>query len=184
MSVTVRAYEPRDKQAVRDICDATSTVGSKREELLLLYCDYYIEMEPQNAFVLVNERDEAVGYVICAADLRKHKRLYKEHYIKRLSAMNRASAAHKRAALLHSSLFYRNYPAHLHIDILKEYTTHGYGRLLMDALCEKLRSSGVRGVMLGCGENNKNAHKFYERYGFTLISKAAGTYFYGLKLTV
>ena len=75
-----------------------------------------------------------------------------------------------------------DYPAHLHIDLLPEYQHMGLGRKLMDALCDKLRSKNVKGVMLTVWSNNHNAIKFYEKYGYKHIETKETTLAYGLKL--
>ena len=48
--IGIRPYQQKDKQAVRGICIATSGLPVKtqrqKELLLLQYCDYYLEQEP------------------------------------------------------------------------------------------------------------------------------------------
>ena len=51
--------------------------------LLTVFCHYYIEQEPQHCFVAVNEEDEAVGYVLCAADFMTWEEKFTELYMKK-----------------------------------------------------------------------------------------------------
>ena len=72
--------------------------------------------------------------------------------------------------------FSGRYPAHLHIDLLDDYTGKGSGSLLMKAQLENLTAKKVPGVMLIVGSGNKKAIRFYRRHGFrTLISLFGGT---------
>ena len=62
--------------------------------------------------------------------------------------------------------FYPEYPAHIHIDILEEYTGNGVGSKLMQALFEvlKRRKKYLVYVFL-VDTNNKRAVRFYEKNG-------------------
>ena len=72
------------------------------------------------------------------------------------------------AELLHSDFpdLLKEYPAHLHIDILPEYQRMGFGKNLMEAFCEKLRHDEVGGVHLIMAGDNVEAEKFYGKVGF------------------
>ena len=58
------------------------------------------------------------------------------------------------------------YPAHLHIDLLPRAQRQGWGRRLINALCEALAERGVPGVHLQYDAANVNAGAFYQRLGF------------------
>jgi GNAT superfamily N-acetyltransferase len=63
------------------------------------------------------------------------------------------------------------YPAHLHIDLLPQGRGHGWGRLLIDELCDRLASAGATGVHLTVASSNLNAIGFYERLGFETVAR-------------
>jgi GNAT superfamily N-acetyltransferase len=65
----------------------------------------------------------------------------------------------------------KDYPAHLHIDLLPSLQGKGCGRLLMNSLCEELSRQGVPGVHLGVGFNNPGAIAFYQKTGFTALEE-------------
>lgn len=169
MPVSVRNYAEKDRQLVRNICIETSDMDKstpqKREFILSLYCDYYIDNEPYNCFVAVNENDEAVGYIICGENFDCFKKLTKEKYLKKakISSFERILAA---GDIFITQLYRKEYPAHLHIDILPEYQRQGVGHLLMNALVENLKSKNIRGVMLCVGTKNIKGMSFYKKYGF------------------
>ena len=63
-------------------------------------------------------------------------------------------------------LLMRDYPAHLHIDILPEFQGKGYGRTLMTTFLGRLRDQGVKGVHLNMAKYNVRAGLFYQKMGF------------------
>ncbi len=183
--MTIRPYQPKDRDAVRFVClnsEGLNTAPADENEFVLAtFCDYYIEKEPQNCFVAVDETDRAIGYVICAADYDRFVPVLKSEYIARLSpenpyynaAIHSADGEEKHKA---------DYPAHLHINILPEYQRQGLGHRLIDRLCEHLRKKGIPGVMLCVGALNKTGIGFYRKYGFTLLETLPGDLAFGIKL--
>ncbi len=63
----------------------------------------------------------------------------------------------------------KNYPAHLHIDLLPSLQGKGLGRVLMNNLCEELIRRKVKGLHLGVGKDNTGAIAFYQKTGFDII---------------
>ncbi len=181
----IRPYAPRDRARLREICLATAPPrvyedAKLREWILLMYSDYYAECEPETCFVAVDDADTAVGYVISAPDWRQYRRQFLP-YLPRVWRCSRKAAKNW---LFHpvEGVFAKEYPAHLHIDILPEYQRLGLGHQLMDALAAALRERGVPGVALGCGSGNTKGNAFYEKYGFTRLGETRGTILWGLKL--
>ena len=71
--MTIRPYNKKDYRYVQDICIATSALADEdtpvnRAFLTALYCDYYVDYQPEVCFVAVDDDDIPVGYVLCAAD--------------------------------------------------------------------------------------------------------------------
>jgi ribosomal protein S18 acetylase RimI-like enzyme len=54
----------------------------------------------------------------------------------------------------------------------------GIGKKIMDAAEEDLRQRGFSYVTLNVGKENLNAHRFYERLGYTAIAEEAGDWSY------
>lgn len=180
----IRMYEPKDFERVRMICQETddSFAAEEREVLWCLFCDYYVEQEPEHTTVLANDADEAVGYLMIAADWETYKRIYRELYIPRLQQLNRRQTQEKEHNLDALPELWVEYPAHMHIDILPQFQSQGWGARLMDAGCEQLRNLGCPGLMLGVDAANTGAIRFYERYGFLALRRSPGAILYGLKL--
>jgi GNAT superfamily N-acetyltransferase len=68
--------------------------------------------------------------------------------------------------------WFKDYPAHLHIDLLSSLQGKGLGRRLINRLCEELVRLGVPGVHLGVGAKNTGAIAFYRGTGFTVLQEA------------
>lgn len=63
------------------------------------------------------------------------------------------------------------------IYLLPEAVHRGYGRMLMQAVLTELKKMGYQKVYLWVLEENENARRFYERFGFTTSGKScADTY--------
>ena len=177
----IRAYEPRDKEALRNICSKTAPsfdTDKKRDALFAAYLDYYIDSEGEYCFVAVNEADIPIGYVISAPDYDRYNARF---FSKELPYSGKLFRSDPRIwlSLKATAIFVRKlkkrYPAHLHIDILPEGQRMGIGTALVDRLREKLRSEGIPGVFLICGAKNEKGVNFYRKYGFKEIKKLPGS---------
>lgn len=74
------------------------------------------------------------------------------------------------------------FPGHIHIDILPEGQGAGWGRRLMDAFCDRLRSLGCPGFHLGVGARNQAGVAFYRRYGMEELEAPAWGFVFGKRL--
>lgn len=61
---------------------------------------------------------------------------------------------------------YSNYGEVVSIYFLPEYIGKGYGKKLLDKVMEELNHLGFEYVLLWVLEDNMQARKFYEKYGF------------------
>lgn len=175
----VRPYAQRDKERVRQIClknaDCLYAPEDTKQYILLMYCDYYIEQEPENCFVAVDANDNAVGYIICAENYEKYEKAFRELYLPRADAINLKRFVEARLDLLSHSMFKSLYPAHFHIDIDGEHQREGLGSQLVSALRSHLKSKNIGGMMMVCGADNQQAISFYKKNGFkTLLTTKVG----------
>lgn len=184
--MNIRPYEKKDKEDVHFIC-LNSEGHCKSSERginfsLAVYCDYYLEKEPENCFVAAEENDKAIGYIICSEDFDVFKKRFVAEYytrIKKWEFRRRKSAL--RSIIPHEK-YKDEYPAHLHIDILPEYQRMGLGHKMTDVLLAHLRGKGIKGIMLTTWIKNMKGRGFYDKYGFTLLEETKSCAVYGLKL--
>ncbi len=180
----IRKYEKSDFENVRYICLNSDGGGLDKELeecILHLFCDYYIENEPNNCFVLSDE-GKAVGYVICAESFDEFKPVYYGKYVPLVKGMSEDKFAWANEAYAMHEMFKETYPAHLHIDILPEYQRSGWGGKLINALLNHLKCKGIKGVMLSAGADNKNAGKFYRKHGFEELGTYSTDIAFGIKI--
>jgi ribosomal protein S18 acetylase RimI-like enzyme len=75
---------------------------------------------------------------------------------------------------------YKEYPAHLHINIMPGYQRMGIGKKLIDMFLENMVSKGVVGVHLGTSNYNLKALPFYKKNGFNVIFERANQFWPGI----
>ncbi len=181
----IKHYEEKYKEDVRFVClnsNGPCKLKERQQHLILTtYCDYFIEKEGHNCFVAVDENDRAVGYILCAENYDNFKKIFNKEYLTRFRKTEVIFRITSRLSSFVQSVYKKEYPAHMHIDILPEYQRMGLGHKLVDALCEHLKSKGVKGVCLTMWSGNKKGGNFYKKYGFTLISKWVATDVFALK---
>lgn len=182
--LSIRKYEPKDFEGVRFTClnsEGEEIKGNFGEFVLNTFCDYYIEKEPENCFVLDCD-GKAVGYIICTEDYDRYKEIFDREYLPLNKNLGDDLYKWAEESTILQNKHKADYPAHLHIDILPEFHRQGWGGKLLNALFAHLRSKGVKGVMLTTGTDNINAGNFYKKYGFTQIEIHNTDVAYGIKL--
>lgn len=167
-----------------DTADPSLTDTPKKEKILLeLYCRYYIDHASDFCFVLYDEVLGCVaGYVLCAPDHQTYFHTFCRENARKIA---RLSPLQGLQAVLGASAyraFARQYPAHLHIDLLEPYTHCGFGTKLMQALFARLKASGVPGVCLSVSAANTRAVAFYKKMGFAVLQSHPGGFVMGKEL--
>lgn len=176
--ITIRKYKPEDKIELQKICIETSRLPvetqAQRDFLLLLYNDYYTEVEPDNCIVAADENDIPVGYIICAQNFNSYAKTFSRFYLPEIKEIGMSFYIQAVMEMAGHSLYAKKYPAHLHIDILDKCQGQGVGTKLITAMKDNLKSKGVRRLMLSCGADNTGAIRFYKRNGFEVLSTMFG----------
>ena len=147
-------------------------------------------MAPDTCFVLDDGTGRAVGYCVGVADTTAFAQRWREEFAPLVDPaviprpkvrtddplMEKDDIKGFREAVYkaHCSTLQpwpqslEEYPAHLHIDLLPEFQRKGYGKALISAFSEAVKSRGAKGVHLNMVEHNSNGRAFYERVGFRL----------------
>lgn len=175
----IRPLRITDTAAVEYVCRVTAGSYCAREPvksdvIAKMYSTYYARECCDTSFVLADDEDIAVGYVMCEPDYRRYGKLFRRIDVKNIYGINKKSAFD--AWLMPFPYFFmgRKYPAHLHIDILPQYQGQGYGAQMMNIMLSNLKEKNVRGIMLMADKNNHGAIRFYERLGFKLLFEKWG----------
>jgi ribosomal protein S18 acetylase RimI-like enzyme len=150
----------------------------------------YVNVTPETCFVLDDGNGRVVGYCIGVADTISFAQRWRDEFVPLVDPalvprpevrcddplMEKNDTKSFRAAVYAAScsmlqdfpVTLQTYPAHMHIDIIPEYQKRGYGKALINAFFEAVRSRGAKGVHLDMVEHNVNARAFYERIGFQI----------------
>ena len=179
----IRPYHPNDRGQTEHICIATAGVGfhetpARTKGVLTAFCRYYLSHSPDTCFVAATEDDTAIGYVLCAPSFDQWANIFWKEAV----TVFPFGLLWGIGSILEALPYAGEYPAHLHINLLKPFRHKGLGRQLIHALEEKLRSQSCPGVMLCVGSSNQNAIRFYESCGFRALGQYPGSIVYGKKL--
>lgn len=184
--VTIRKYKENDAENVRFAClnaEGYNSITNEDTAKLVLntFCDYYIECEPENCFV-VDDDGRAVGFIISAESFEPYKKALDEVYCEKNKPLGEERYNWAKASTLTPQKFKDEYPAHFHINILPEYQRVGAGGKLLEALFEHYKAKDVKGVMLCCNAQNEVGLNFYKKYGFTVLEETEEDVAFGKKL--
>jgi len=181
----IRPYEPRDLDALYDVCVRTAADGDDLTDAIddpslpgHVYAAPYGVLEPSMAFVV--EDDEGVGgYVVGACDTAAFRDRCEAEWFPALRARYPAGSGDRAPdrgyiALIHDphrqdAAIVAEYPAHLHIDVLPRLQGLGLGRALIERFNAAAAAGGAPGVHLGVSATNERALAFYRRVGFETL---------------
>ncbi|GIF07993.1 GNAT family N-acetyltransferase [Actinoplanes siamensis] len=182
----IRPYRPSDKAAVYDICVRTADAGAdargkySTDDLMGdLFAGPYAYLEPDLAFVL-DDGGRAVGYVVGTSDTATFVKRHRAEWIPLIGDKYPVPPPPPRTPEQHMvALHYepehrivpelRDWPAHLHIDLLPAYQRRGFGRRLITELERAAARAGATGVFVGMLTANVRARGFYDRVGYTVL---------------
>jgi ribosomal protein S18 acetylase RimI-like enzyme len=184
-SVNVRAYQPADRGAVRDISFRTGFMGESAapfwghaESWADVWTSYYTDREPESLSVGTID-GRVVGYLAGCVDTAAMRptidQLFATAIRNHRLLVRRGTAGFLLRGLVdglrdrdgaRGEFIDSRWPAHLHIDLLPEARGIGLGAGLMARWLERLRELGVPGCHLATLAENDRAVAFFERSGF------------------
>lgn len=192
ITVVIRPYDPRDREAIRRICCETADRGQPvehffgdREIFADLVTRYYTDDEPRSVWV-AEYQGQAVGYLAGCTDSRRYWRVMTWSVIPRalVKALQRGSLwSHQVGAMLAAGFktwlrggFQRDvpfaaYPAHLHVNVQEGFRGQRVGHQLVERFLESVKAARLPGVHVAVSEENRSACQFFERLGFTMLSR-------------
>lgn len=182
---SIRPYEPKDLDALYDICLKTGDTGEDATHLyddpkLLghLYAAPYATLEPDLTFILEDSAG-VCGYILGALDSKAFYQRLENAWFPGLRERYPEPTGNPEAWTRDERLvkqFYKgdsdddallkDYPSHLHIDLLPRAQGSGNGRALMETFLEALKTKGSPAVHLGTSPQNVRAERFYKKMGF------------------
>lgn len=193
--VRIRNFTPADRDALRQLCSDTAFMGEPVEKFMEdreLFADwasaYYTDYEPRSIFLAEYDKG-LIGYIMGARREQDYEKvlwralapglILKSSGSFLLKHTTRVFFLNLAASFLRGEFkrpdFSKMYPAHLHINVDKNFRGLGAGSLLMNKLLGYLSSTGIKAVRLAT-LSRKAAH-FFEKSGFNLLYRERITYF-------
>ena len=181
----IRNAEPRDRDALYDVCLTCGDAGKDASGLLddaellgAVYVGPYLALEPATCLTL--DLDGAAGYALGTPDTRAFQQraerewwpALRERYPLDLPRreLDAALVAEIWAPPVAPDDVVEQWPAHLHIDLLERARGTGWGRRLMAELMTRLAEAGASGVHLMVASSNLDAIGFYRVLGFDTVA--------------
>ena len=175
---TIRPCRAEDLDALRDICEETSSIALTDENargfLLLTFCDGYVRFATGDSFVAVDGDGRPVGYIFCAADTRAFFRDFRRHILPEIRRLGPRYGVMARAVCFQQRVNSLIAPAHMHIDLTASARRQGVGTALIGTLKAHLAAKGVRRLVLSVSKKNVSAIRFYQKNGFRILIRAFG----------
>ena len=213
--LVIRKYSSRDRPAVRRICCETALMG---EPSAIFFDDdeifadaltvYFTDYEPESCFVAEYDNN-VVGYLLGAKDAGRMDKIFAGKITMPLfiKVLRRGALIRKKnvkflfrvfLSLVKGEfkmpVFSKDYPATLHINIIKECRTAGIGSKLINAYLDYLRALGIKGVHFATMSDK--AGQFFSKQNFQplfqgersyfryFLDKNVPVYIYGMRLSI
>lgn len=186
--MTIRPYQKKDFRFVEDICIAASKYADDDTPLnraiwCSMYCDYYLDNQPELCFVAVDEEDVPVGYVLGAADMDDYRDRMQDLYLPLVRKVSGGDYFRFVAETKVCERYIRDgYTAHLYLNAAEEHRDAELEAQLLFALENKLKEMFVEGLYIIAGQKDKEKREFLEKYGYEEIDYLTGAVVYGKKL--
>lgn len=181
----IRPGVAADEAALFDICLKTADIGNDASDLYsdprlpgIVWAVPYLHFDPDLVFVVANDQ-RALGYVLGVADTDTYNAWLHDVWWPKVridlegiapkTIRDREVFSYIDENEESTDPVPNGHPAHMHIDLLPEAQSGGWGRKLVDQLKTALRQRGAPGLHLGVHPENKAAIGFYEHIGFTRL---------------
>ena len=183
----IRPYHPDDLDELYRICVQTADNGEDATSMFRdprlpgqVYAAPYARFEPSLAFV-AHDAAGVGGYVVAALDSQAFERRLERDWWPALRAAHpepsqdlaEGLSAPEQSALhaIHHPWgapdeLTRDFPSHLHINLVPRLQGQGIGRQLIATVISALRSQGSHGLHLHVRQGNQRAAGFYRHVGF------------------
>jgi ribosomal protein S18 acetylase RimI-like enzyme len=191
--ISIRAYRPSDRDAVRKIAFDTADMGRSFEPLLddpELLADfltrYYTDFEPDSAWV-AESNGSVIAYLLGCIDTARYQsimfwRVLPAATVRAIATgtifwpqLWRLLSGLITRMILESFSFKqaaRHRGAHLHVHIRDGFRGRHIGDKLVSLFESKAQASGVKQICARVREDNARARAFFERLGYRPISSS------------
>ena len=198
MKFEIRPYHSTDLSSIYRICLLTGFNGGDVTPFLEdpdlvghLFAAPYAIFEPSLCFILTIDY-QPCGYILGTRDSSRFNDTCEKKWFPELR--KRYSLPHDEKDTIEAnflrylhckqmpSKWAKDYPAHLHIDLLPIAQRKGYGSKLIKVFLNQLNCLNVKGVHLIVSKKNQNAIGFYKKVGFLELNEMGESIVFGQNL--
>ncbi len=194
LETIIRPYGRKDQEIVRHICCETALVGNPidpvfndREIFADLIVKYYLQKEPENAFVVESESG-VVGYLIGSTHSNSDFGIVKfglhavsKILVKAISGKYKNSPQNaefiKRIFRGGLSPKHPKNAAHLHINILPDFRNQGFGTEMLKRFYAQAQDAGLNCVYEMVFAHPGKTEKYFIEAGFSIFDKRPSDFF-------
>jgi GNAT superfamily N-acetyltransferase len=195
----IRLAKDADRESIYDISRKTGDAGSDARSSISsptllgdIFAIPYLLFCPKYSFV-VEDAERVCGYVVAAPDTVSFDQRLKSEWWPTMRAQYALSSTPGAELANHfienfiyrsqlpDATVLRDYPAHVHINVLVDRAS-GQGSRLLNTVFEALRDDGVSGVHCGVDGRNQRAIAFYRKMGATALIEETWGAVFGFKL--
>lgn len=174
--VKIRLFKDGDQEHIRQICADTAkgswaTNEKKRKAICVPYVDYYMEVEPENVFVAVEDDDLPIGYIVCSTNPELYQKKFKEEYLKRTKKYSPLLAWFTKICCKVNKKLDLFYGGGFHINVAPKAQGKKIGNLLLTALGHHLIEKGVPYLYLVTENKKTRGYGYYTHFGFKVVKK-------------
>jgi ribosomal protein S18 acetylase RimI-like enzyme len=196
--MVIKKYKSKYRNNLIDICYKTGWSGedltgknifNDKKSFAMVYVLYYIEHEPDNCFVAL-ENGNVIGYVIGTVNTSNQKEFFRKKIYPKIvlrkifitswkypeSVKNLTQLLKTTIASNMDKKILLNYPAHLHINVLKKHQGKGIGSMMLTKFIEHMKQNEIAGIHLGTSSQNQKAISFYKKFGFIKLKESSDKY--------
>lgn len=182
-------YQEKFLDGVLRVCLET---GNSGEDGTHLYPDHpkilgqryiapYVTMQPELAFILLDENEHVCGYVASALDTKSFYHRMETEWFPSMAKIypdqpkGDPSTWSPAENLIHEfhnpKLFFPEvlglaFKSHLHIDLIARAQGQGLGSVMINTLLNAMKAKGSKGTFLEMSSENHKAYQFYLKFGF------------------
>jgi ribosomal protein S18 acetylase RimI-like enzyme len=196
--IEIRSYQDSDLDKIYEICLLTGDSGkdatgiySDPKLLGHFYATPYAIIEPELCFIVTIDGLPS-GYILGTRNSQKFRELSEKEWFAKLRkkyslpSKSDTSPDSRIIRLIYEGYTLKDelkdFPAHLHIDLLPATQGKGIGKQIMLTFINKLKELNVPALHLEVGKKNENAIGFYKRIGFHVICEYEHSVAFGIVL--
>ncbi|MBQ7603250.1 MAG: GNAT family N-acetyltransferase [Clostridia bacterium] len=175
--VEYRKYKPEDREILRDICKSQATYHGKNKGKLECVCymfiDYYLDYEPDNVIVAVDD-GVVCGYIVGSTNLEQYIEKNRKEYARKIAKVSWVWSVFFRACINTNKHWDSLGGYAFHINIADGHQGKKIGTNLMHTAMKNAHDKGKKFLYLVTKNNKTDGYKFYSKLGFKVTKKLFG----------